>query len=249
MAAQNDPFGQALGNFLAGRPGPILELETDAHLVIPAMAAEWFFQEPGAWHDFERDALTDPALKGPVLDLGAGAGRASVLLESRGLEVTAVDSSPGAVAVCEARGLADVRLGDLRQPPADKNWGAVLMLCGNLGLGGDFDSCRRLLKQLARIVRDDAVLIGDTVDPTVGQTEDSDYTAYMNAQVAAGRYRGRVGLRLRYGDEVGEWWEQSNILVADVPRLVRGTGWKVETHHVEGMDHYVKLRRTGPLPD
>ena len=145
--------------------------------------------------------------------------------------------------------LTCVRPVDLREPPEDKNWGAVLMLCGNLGLGGDFDDCRRLLKRLARIVRGDAVLIGDTVDPTVGETETSDYTAYMNDQDAAGRYRGWVGLRLRYGDEVGDWWEQSNFLVADVPRPVAGSGWTVETHLVEEVDHYLKLRRSGPPPD
>ncbi len=75
---------------------------------------------------------------GAVLDLGAGAGRHSVHLQDWGHEVTAVDASPGAVAVCRARGIRDVRLADLRSLEADRRWDTVLLMCGNLGLAGDW---------------------------------------------------------------------------------------------------------------
>ena len=81
----------------------------------------------------------------PVLDLGAGAGRAALYLQERGLPVTAVDASPGAAEVCRRRGVADVRLGDVNDPPEDRRWAAVVLLCGNLGLGGSWDGSRRLL--------------------------------------------------------------------------------------------------------
>ena len=88
--------------------------------------------------------------RGPVLDLGAGAGRAALYLQDRGIEVTAVDSSPGAVEVCRLRGVRDVCLADLSDAPDDRRWGAVLLLCGNLGLGGSWDGNRELLSRLAQ---------------------------------------------------------------------------------------------------
>jgi hypothetical protein len=44
--------------------------------------------------------------------------------------------------------VADARLGDVSDPPADQAWGAVLLLCGNLGLGGSWEGNRRLLAAL-----------------------------------------------------------------------------------------------------
>ena len=43
--------------------------------------------------------------QGRVLDIGAGAGRASVALQDRGQDVVALDISPGATAVCRDRGV------------------------------------------------------------------------------------------------------------------------------------------------
>jgi hypothetical protein len=51
-----------------------------------------------------------------------------------GLKVTAVDGSPGAIEVCRRRGVADVRLGEVKDPPGDRRWPGVL-LCSNFGLG------------------------------------------------------------------------------------------------------------------
>ena len=88
---------------------------------------------------------------GTVLDLGCGAGRTALYFQDRGLEITAVDSSPGAVESCRLRGVRDVRLGDLNDPPVDREWATVLLLCGNLGLGGSWDGNRKLLARLAEI--------------------------------------------------------------------------------------------------
>jgi len=113
------------------------------------------------------------------------------------------------------------------------------MLCGNLGLAGGWNETRELLSQLANISTDDAVIIGDTVDPTI--IDDIDEIEYQRVQESMGRYKGQVRLRLRYGDIVSPWWEQSNFAVRDIPRLVEGTGWSIQEHHVNDMDHYVLL--------
>lgn len=43
--------------------------------------------------------------------------------------------------------------------PEDRRWAAVLLLCGNLGLGGSWDGSRRLLARLAEQVMPGAVLV------------------------------------------------------------------------------------------
>lgn len=235
----HDAFGKALLDHLAGREVQELTLEADDGTSTPAMGPDWFFQASDEWYQWERDALD--SLAGPVLDLGCGAGRAALYLQAKGLEVTALDASPGAVAVCRARGVRDVRLGDLREPPGDKRWRGILLLCGNLGLAGGWHETRALLARLADLAAADAMLVADSVDPTI--TDDQDEIGYQRQQQERGRYVGQVRLRLRYGRITSPWWEQSNIAIGDLPRLVEGTGWTIHDHHLNGADHYALFRR------
>ena len=216
-----DAFGAALLDYLEGRDVPGLVLEVAGGEAGPAMHPEWFFRGFGQWDWWDREIL--PLVRqGPVLDLGAGAGRASLYLQERGLRVAAVDASPGAAEVCRRRGVADVRLGDVNDPPADRPWGGVLLLCGNLGLGGSWEGSRRLLARLARLAASGAVLAGDSVTPD-GPAQ--------------------VMLRIRYKNLVTPWWPQYNIPASQMAALVAGTGWQMERHLEDGEDHAVLLRR------
>ncbi len=242
LESTNDAFGQSLLDVLAQKPAQSLTLEMADGWHTPAMAPAWFFQPSADWDPWEKSALD--GLTGPVLDLGCGAGRASLYLQSRGLDVTAVDFSAGAVEVCNRQGLLDARQLDfLDEIPGDKNWNAVLLLCGNLGLAGGWDQTQALLRNLANVCSDDAVLIGDTVDPTV--YADDHARQYQAQMVEQGRYIGDVQLRLRYGDIVGDWWWQSNFRFGDLEALVQGTGWIIVEHQMGAVDHRVKLVRSG----
>lgn len=216
-----DAFGTALLDYLEGRDVPGLVLEVQGGEAGPAMHPEWFFRNFQQWEWWDRELL--PLVKqGPVLDLGAGAGRAALYLQQRGLGVTAVDASPGAVEVCRRRGVTDARLGDVNDPPADMPWAGVLLLCGNLGLGGSWEGSRHLLARLAELAAPGAVLVGDSVTP-------------------AGP--AHVNLRIRYRHLVTPWWPQYNIPFAQMATLVEGTGWQLEQHLADREDHAVLLRR------
>jgi hypothetical protein len=126
------------------------------------------------------------------------------------------------VAVCRARGVRDARHGDLNNPPADREWRAIFLLCGNLGLGGSWEGTRALLARLAALAAPDSVLVADTVDPQ-GARE--------------------IGLRIRYKGVATPWWRQLNVAARDVAALIDGTGWALERHVVDHPDHAVLLRR------
>ncbi len=218
----HDAFGAALLDYLDGEQVPELVLEVEGGQSGPAMHPGWFFRGFEQWERWDRELL--PLIEqGPVLDLGAGAGRAALYLQERGLHVTAVEASPGAAQVCRRRGVADVRLGDVNDPPADLPWRAVLLLCGNLGLGGSWKGNRRLLARLAELVTPGAVLVGDSVTP-------------QNSP--------QVALRIRYRDLVTPWWPQYNIPAGQMAALIEGTGWRLDRHLQDGEDHAVLLRRT-----
>jgi hypothetical protein len=114
-------------------------------------------------------------------------------------------------------------------------------MCGNLGLGGDWEPTRRLLERLGAMTVPGGLLIGDSVDPN--DPDDPDDLGYQERNHRAGFHRGRVRLRLRYGDLVSPWWQLLNIPPSEMEALVDGTGWTLEEHLKDGDDHVVVLRR------
>ncbi|TDC82100.1 class I SAM-dependent methyltransferase [Micromonospora sp. KC606] len=103
------------------------------------------------WHG-AAEVTTAPVVArcvGPTLDLGCGPGRLTAALTRAGTTALGVDVSARAVALTRARGAVAVRA-DLFDPlPAEGRWAHVVLLDGNIGIGGDpvalLSRCRSLL--------------------------------------------------------------------------------------------------------
>lgn len=103
--------------------------------------------EPGAsapmdvsrWHA-DADAADLGLLRsvtGPVLDIGCGPGRMVRAAMELGIEALGIDVSPTAVEVATESGLR-VLLGSVfEELPLEGQWQTVLLIDGNIGIGGD----------------------------------------------------------------------------------------------------------------
>ncbi|MYT32650.1 class I SAM-dependent methyltransferase, partial [Streptomyces sp. MspMP-M5] len=74
---------------------------------------------------------------GPVLDAGCGPGRMVAALAAQGLPALGVDVSPAAVARTRRLGGRAVRRSVFDRLPAEGHWRTVLLMDGNIGIGGD----------------------------------------------------------------------------------------------------------------
>src|SRR5918999_2988986 len=82
-------------------------------------------------------------VRGRVLDVGCGAGRAALRLQERGHELVAVDISPLAVEVARRRGVLDAREVPFERVDASLGiFDTVLMLGNNFGLVGSAGGAR-----------------------------------------------------------------------------------------------------------
>jgi SAM-dependent methyltransferase len=119
-------FGRAL------RPGgPALVAREDGGEAGFALPIERWLASAGP-HD---EAVLRRA-RGPVLDVGCGPGRHVLALHRRGVVVLGVDPSPAAIALARRRGAA-VHQGSVFAPlPDEGRWRTVLLLDGNVGIGG-----------------------------------------------------------------------------------------------------------------
>ncbi|NQT82293.1 class I SAM-dependent methyltransferase, partial [bacterium] len=75
--------------------------------------------------------------RGKVLDIGCGAGRNSLYLQQKGLDVLGIDLSPLAIMVCQLRGFKKARVMSITE--VDSRLGTfdtIVMYGNNFGLFG-----------------------------------------------------------------------------------------------------------------
>jgi SAM-dependent methyltransferase len=85
---------------------------------------------------------------GPVLDIGCGVGRHVVALRLRGVRAVGVEISAVAAAIARERGAEVIHASAFDRPTASE-WRTILLLDGNIGIGGD---ATRLLRRAATLL-------------------------------------------------------------------------------------------------
>lgn len=76
-------------------------------------------------------------VSGPVLDVGCGPGRLGAALTSRGVDALGLDVSATAVELARRRGGLAVRGDVFGAVPRSGQWRDILLVDGNVGIGGD----------------------------------------------------------------------------------------------------------------
>lgn len=234
-----DVWGSIYRDHHEGRVYPHV-IERDDGLEHEIPSAEAYFSAPRS--EMERQYLD--ALKGGVLDLGAGAGSHALYLQARGLQVTAVDSSEGAIEICQRRGCRDARTMDLRSLELEHDHYSAIIVMGNtLGVHQTPQSLPTLLNALARAARPGARLLSVNRDPL--ETDDPHHLRYQQRNRDHGRPAGLSIIRLRYRGSVDEWvplWmptrEEFHAAVAD-------SVWSVVEDRPQGPNRFWLLEFRG----
>ncbi|MEH0841138.1 class I SAM-dependent methyltransferase [Micromonospora sp. CPCC 205711] len=155
--------------------------EADAHWLVHADGARSRLPVD-RWHGPAEPAVAAVVARcaGPTLDLGCGPGRLTLALTRAGLTTLGVDVSPRAVALTRARGAVAVQA-DLFAPlPAEGRWAHLVLLDGNIGIGGDPAA---LLRRCRSLLRPAGTALVELDPPGSG-------TWQGQAHVLSGRYRG-----------------------------------------------------------
>lgn len=144
---------------LIDRDGP----ETREHAI-----ERWYFNnhDPAAWRD--------QFLKGPLLDLGAGAGRDALYYQDR-FETVAIEISERLVETMRDRGVADARVGDmfnLRSLAGRDRFASVHVIGTQLGLAGSMAGVTRFFEDLAAITEAGATAVVDNYHPSRANAAD-----------------------------------------------------------------------------
>jgi SAM-dependent methyltransferase len=158
-------------------------------------------------------------LRGPVLDVGCGAGRHLAALAELGVEATGVELSPAAAALARARG-GEVIEGSIFEVTLGGGWDGALLLDGNIGIGGEPG---RLLARLAALLRPGGRLLVE-LEPPAARTR-------------------RLRLRLESAGEVSEWIPWAWVGADAIEPLARAAGLRTESVASCGGRWFAWLRR------
>ncbi|HEX6871815.1 MAG TPA: class I SAM-dependent methyltransferase [Micromonosporaceae bacterium] len=207
------------------RPVPAIEIVERDDGFISASPADKYLHGPDQWQPYDRRALA--RVGGRTLDIGAGAGRLALALQERGVEVVALDVSPGAVAVAADRGVRATVCAtvDEHAERAASAYDCFAMFGNNLGLLESRQRAPGFLAALAAMARPGATIIAQGTDPY--RTTDELHTAYHGRNRRLGRMPGQLRLRVRYRNLATAWFDYLLCSPEELAELVHASPWRV----------------------
>jgi SAM-dependent methyltransferase len=159
--------------------------------------------EPRRWHGQptpEEEHVLDHVV-GPALDVGCGPGRHVLALARMGVPAMGIDISPLAVTVARDRGATVLQCCVFRPLPLPDAWRTVLLLDGNIGIGG----CpTTLLRRIGQLLAPGGRALVE-VDPPGTRT-------------------GRMQARVERGSVRGPWFAWARVAVSRLPQIAETAG-------------------------
>lgn len=173
-------------------------------------------------------------LEGPLVDLGAGAGRHALRFQER-FETVAIESSPALVETIRERGVADAREGDmlaLRDAFDRDRFASALAIGTQVGLAGSMRGLSAFLGDLAFVTTPDATAVMDCYDPDHPAAADllgyrEDPTPGLANRVMWFAYEGETDPTLHF-----RLFSPDRLREAAI-----GTGWAIVAVDREGTGH------------
>ena len=232
MNSKKDPMGRAIADYYKTKKANKLRVfspmfEEDE---IPLST---LFRKYEEMPEIERKAL-DMA-NGKTLDVGAGSGCHSLVLQEKGIDVTAIDISPLSVETMKERGVKKVIEQDFFTLKGQ--YDTVLMLMNGIGIVGTLERLPRFFRQLDKILAPGGQLLCDSSDISYVFEDENGMIDIPNEM----DYYGEHSFRMQYKDTIGEPFNWLYIDADTLREKAGRCGYAVEV--VAEGEHYDYLAR------
>jgi SAM-dependent methyltransferase len=159
--------------------------------------------DPKRWHGDASPAEQKmmKQMVGPVLDVGCGPARLVVGLGQLGVMALGIDPAPGAVAAARTRGAPVLQRSVFDALPREGDWQTVLLVDGNIGIGGD---PVRLLRRCRQLAGRSGTIVVETLGP-------------------GGGFRSHRA-RLERGSLLSPWFDWAEVAIDAIAELAAAAG-------------------------
>lgn len=224
LKGKKDAYGQLLKAYFDGADVSEIVERDDGFISSYGMGPKTYFSSYDSWNDHLKQAIQHA--KGRVLDIGCGAGRFSLHLQSKGLDVTGLDNSEQALHVCKLRGMKNVvgsGIDDIDEKIG--KFDTFLMMGNNFGLFGSSHNAKILLKKFHGMSNSDAIIIAESTNPY--GTTNKTHLDYHKRNRKKGRMGGQIKLRVRHLEFKTPYFDYLLASPAEIREILKNTGWKM----------------------
>lgn len=156
----------------------------------------------------------------PVLDVGCGPGRVPAALAVQGRVAMGIDPAEAAAREARGRGAAVLCRSVFDPLPGEGRWGSVLLLDGNVGIGGDPE---RLLARCRALLRPGGEVVAELAPPGSGSAP--------------------LTVRVEAGSAVGPWFDWAIVAADGWSDLALGGGLEPAGLEERGGRWFARARR------
>ncbi len=221
----SNPFDIALSEYFYNRKSEELTLHNN-YGEPEFMPLEVLFRSPDEISELEYYALT--LCQGHVLDIGAGVGVHSLMLQNNDIEVTALEISSMACQIMADRGVKNIIHGDLFKI-ATKQYDTLLLLMNGFGLSGNINRVPQFLDRLKQMLKPGGKVLLDSSD-----------VSYIYQQKPS-HYYGEVKFCYEYKHIIGEWFDWLYVDQQTLLNLLNANNWQGQIIFEDENDQYLAL--------
>jgi SAM-dependent methyltransferase len=220
-----DVFGLALQDFYAANPQEKLWLNT-SYGELEEMPVEVFFRKENEMAELELYALD--LCRGSILDIGAGVGSHSIVLQERGLNVNSLEISDLACSIMRSRQVKQVINTDVFSYKT-KTFDTLLLLMNGIGISKDLKGLKEFLQHAKELLKPGGQLLFDSSD-----------ISYLYENMAfPTHYYGEISYQYQYKGMVGDWFRWLYIDPDTLFKTAKEQGWITQIIYEDENDQYL----------
>ena len=237
-----DVYSQALLDYHRGKTPTEFEIVRDDNFssVVPI---SMFFDDVNFP---QMESLALDYCFGKVLDIGAGAGRHSSMLQKRGIDVTAIDSSEQAVSIMKERGVIKTKCIDINRMTGS-TYNTLLMLMNGIGIVARPDNLDSLFIKARELLTDNGILLVDSID--VFKTNDPIHVKYREKNITNSLYAGQQNLRIIYNGVIGSWFQWLHLTFEQLTFHATKNNFISELLTMDENGHYLAKLSKSPIKE
>lgn len=174
---------------------------------------------------------------GRILDVGAGAGCHSMVLQQKGHEVISIDISPNSVDVMRQRGISEAYCADFYTDEFGCNFNTILMLMNGIGIAGSLRHLPNLLKRCQELMTKDGCILADSSDLRYIYEDENGLFDWDKED----GYYGEVDFQMQYGSCKGPTFNWLYVDFETLSQIAQNVG--MQAKKICTGNHYEYLAR------